>query len=497
MFADFKVFAIFSTLAFVWIPLVRGDSSDMKCYDSGIGGWKTLGSQKEDYEEVSCPDGTCKGTWTAEPGKDEKKGVLSCEPSKENKDNLRFKDRNQGSCEGYEHQCPSGTCIWTSSLCDGHGDCGDSYQNCDGYNNCEDSSDERNCSDWKEYRNKTGSVEKTMFTLLGSLLSTTEKISASGSGNYFGVSLNGKGTGYIADLLLVYMFAEEVPFSHKRNVKLEINANVGAGEFQVKLDQEFQFDKEKGERSELKINEKEEKFDLENVCVGQPQVCTIDPRTGYTGDLEAFEKAALKEFGSNKEVTLTLGKEINFRITGNLKPVVEKYQKVRKLYTEARKQNPSIIRSPRDKDQKTKEAEKALKNAIEEIIGDITLVANGNVEIDGSTRAEVNINVNSKEILNQYILGESEKAKPEYAYSICTEKKCLSAGQCTKNLCNHPEKFEEIIKTKLAELSKSSSSVGIVLGVLAFIFVVAAIGFLLFKYWELVVDFFNKNCKCC
>ena len=124
-------------------------------------------------------------------------------------------------------------------------------------------------------------------------------------------------------------------------------------------------------------------------------------------------------------------------------------------------------------------------------------VANGNVEIDGSTRAEVNINVNSKEILNQFILGESEKAKPEYAYSICTEKKCLSAKQCTKNLCNHPEKIEEIIKTKLAELSKSSSSVGIVLGVLASIFVVAAIGFLLFKYWELVVDFFNKNCKCC
>jgi len=124
-------------------------------------------------------------------------------------------------------------------------------------------------------------------------------------------------------------------------------------------------------------------------------------------------------------------------------------------------------------------------------------VANGNVEIDGSTRAEVNINVNSKEILNQFFLKESEKAKPEYAYSICTEKKCLSAGQCTKNLCNHPEKFEEIIKTKLAELSKSSSSVGIVLGVLTSIFVVAAIGFLLFKYWELVVDFFNKNCKCC
>ena len=52
--------------------------------------------------------------------------------------------------------------------------------------------------DPEEYRNKTDSVEKTQLTLLGSLLSTTEKISASGSGNYFGVSLNGKGTGYIA-----------------------------------------------------------------------------------------------------------------------------------------------------------------------------------------------------------------------------------------------------------------------------------------------------------
>ena len=94
-------------------------------------------------------------------------------------------------------------------------------------------------------------------------------------------------------------------------------------------------------------------------------------------DLEAFEKAALKEFGSNKEVTLTWSKVLNFRITGNLKPVVEKYQKVKKLFTEARKQNPSIIRSRLiSKTQKTKEAEKALKNAIEEIIGDITLGRN-------------------------------------------------------------------------------------------------------------------------
>ena len=43
--------------------LVQGDSSDLKCYDSD--GWKTLGSQKE----VSCPNGTCAGIWTAEAGK--------------------------------------------------------------------------------------------------------------------------------------------------------------------------------------------------------------------------------------------------------------------------------------------------------------------------------------------------------------------------------------------------------------------------------------------
>ena len=83
-------------------------------------------------------------------------------------------------------------------------------------------------------------------------------------------------------------------------------------------------------------------------------------------DLEAFEKAALKEFGSNKEVTLTLGKEINFRITGNFKPIVEKYQKVRKAISE--NENKAF--------QSWREAEKALKNAIEEIIGDNTLGRN-------------------------------------------------------------------------------------------------------------------------
>ena len=74
-------------------------------------------------------------------------------------------------------------------------------------------------------------------------------------------------------------------------------------------------------------------------------------------NLEAFEKAALKEFGSNKEVTLTWGKEINFRITGNFKPIVEKYPKVKKAIEE---------------DQR-KSNRKALKNAIEKIISDIKL----------------------------------------------------------------------------------------------------------------------------
>ena len=122
------------------------------------------------------------------------------------------------------------------------------------------------------------------------------------------------------------------------------------------------------------------------------------------------------------------------------------------------------------------------------------LVANAYVEIDDYTNAEVIINGNSKEIWNQWGVASTPlQPEPEYAYSICTEKKCLSSGQCTQNLCNHPEKIEKIIKAKLAELSKSS--VGIVLGVLASIFVVAAIGFLLFKKWALVVDLYNKNCK--
>ena len=56
---------------------------------------------------------------------------------------------------------------------------------------------------------------------------------------------------------------------------------------------------------------------------------------------------------------MTWGKEINFRITGNFKPLVEKYQKVKK----AIEQYP--LRRHSD--------EKAVKDAIEKIIGNITL----------------------------------------------------------------------------------------------------------------------------
>ena len=56
---------------------------------------------------------------------------------------------------------------------------------------------------------------------------------------------------------------------------------------------------------------------------------------------------------------MTWGKEINFRIKGNFKPLVEKYQKVKK----AIEQYP-LQRSSDDK---------AVKDAIKKIIGDITL----------------------------------------------------------------------------------------------------------------------------
>ena len=47
----------------MYSTLVRGDSSKLKCYDSGE--WKTLGPQKE----LACPNGACTGTWITEPGK--------------------------------------------------------------------------------------------------------------------------------------------------------------------------------------------------------------------------------------------------------------------------------------------------------------------------------------------------------------------------------------------------------------------------------------------
>ena len=70
----------------------------------------------------------------------------------------------------------------------------------------------------------------------------------------------------------------------------------------------------------------------------------------------------MKGFGSNKEVTLTWGKEINFRIKGNFKPLVEKYQKVKKAIDRL-----DIEQNPDEKAVKT-----SLKT-IEKIIGNITL----------------------------------------------------------------------------------------------------------------------------
>ena len=59
---------------------------------------------------------------------------------------------------------------------------------------------------------------------------------------------------------------------------------------------------------------------------------------------------------------MTWGKEIKFTITGNFKPLVEKYQKVdlKKAISEAMTKE-------------RQEGLKAMKNAFEKIIGDITL----------------------------------------------------------------------------------------------------------------------------
>merc|ERR1740122_839435 len=286
---------------------------------------------------------------------------------------------------------------------------------------------ERKGQNMEEYRNKTSSIETNQNTFFQTLVKTTDKISASGSSNFYpypvvpGINGFAKGTGYLKDIMFVQLSSDD-SFSEKRKVKLEIDANIGGVNFQVKLDQEVEFGRD-SQRGEIKINKK--KFDVEIVCIGQPQVCTR--RRSSTRNLEAFEKAALKEFGSNKEVTLTWGKEINFRITGNLKPIVEKYQKVKKAISE----NQGHSESDR----------KALKNAIENIIGDLTLEAKVNVQIDDSTSAEVNLNGNSNKFFSQIdpvIVNSRARQEPEYAFKICTDQKCLIAGQCTKNLCNHP-----------------------------------------------------------
>ena len=82
-------------------------------------------------------------------------------------------------------------------------------------------------------------------------------------------------------------------------------------------------------------------------------------------------------------------------------------------------------------------------------------VAKGNFEIDDSTSAlaEVNINGDIKKILNQMFEEEEEREEPEYALKICTEKKCLHLGVCTKNLCNDPENLE-----KMANLAEQGIS---------------------------------------
>ena len=49
-----------------------------------------------------------------------------------------------------------------------------------------------------------------------------------------------------------------------------MNATVELVEFQVKLDQEVQFDMDS--QRNIKINKKI--FDAENLCIGEPQVCT-------------------------------------------------------------------------------------------------------------------------------------------------------------------------------------------------------------------------------
>ena len=82
--------------------------------------------------------------------------------------------------------------------------------------------------------------------------------------------------------------------------------------------------------------------------------------------------------------------------------------------------------------------------------------AKANVEIDDTTSAEVNLNVNSNEILNKIVRTSRTRQEGEFAYKICTDQKCLIVGQCTKNLCNHPEDSDLVKMANSAEGIKLS-----------------------------------------
>ena len=80
----------------------------------------------------------------------------------------------------------------------------------------------------------------------------------------------------------------------------------------------------------------------------------------------------------------------------------------------------------------------------------------GKVDIDDSSDIEFSFDGSSNKIVNQMIEISSRTRKDhEFAYKICTEKKCLHAGQCKENLCNHPEDL----------LKKANSAEGIKLSI--------------------------------
>ena len=51
--------------------------------------------------------------------------------------------------------------------------------------------------DLRDYYNKKNSVDENQNTFFGNLLTSTDKISGSANTYYPGISINGKGTGYI------------------------------------------------------------------------------------------------------------------------------------------------------------------------------------------------------------------------------------------------------------------------------------------------------------